>query len=602
MLRHKHDRSFSSEPLLPSPAAFSPFSQAKGAVLTSKAARAAFVAVALLLTVHFSGWLRSEGPPPVQEEEVPRPDFKALDIDQVEHSRSVTFRSFLKLQAGADAMGELPRLWTTTADRRTIKTTAAALEYRVRQLNTARAHDGLGTPPTALVVLCGDRECMEECKAKETFSCYGGFINTRPVNMKISPWLKLAGIVDALDAGRDILFVDSDVAVNGDPYPILEPAMDAVDLVAVENATNSEGGPLSSNFIWSRSTSTTLNLWNEVLTTAMNAPNQPIDEIINSILKTTEMRQKANVEKENRPNWVSESGVRVHVLNKQQFASWHPWSDLDEPEVEPVVSQLTCAGDMLYKDYVAKSKGYLGNAGAYYSNPPKILQLPAMVGTKDELKQLLKISITAAKLTGRSLQPPATATFLDVLSPTTHEPVTLPIYAAFPLPYLSRALDFSLLESSYATRAHGVLTDPSLVAQSTSTRRLASELRYPGELDLRTTETIFDLVRRLTFISYASERVVRMSYLDSPRTNWREWSLSTVKATKVVQPCRKLEVGPTSCGEVCRLPQSWRDGIVQEEWENEDAGVLLSREMGKRIEEPWPPIQEFLMEGGWTRE
>ncbi|BGP18573.1 hypothetical protein JCM10213_003039 [Rhodosporidiobolus nylandii] len=592
-------RAFASAPLLGTPAtSHSPFTGSKSGLLRSRAIRAVLAGLALLLTFHTFGWLRwSEG----SRGGLGDPDLLRGELGEVEQGRTTTFRSYLRKTLAAGDGGEPPRLWLTVADRRMIRTAAPALEYRVRQLNAQRRNEGLGGRKTQLVILCADRDCVNECHMRQSFSCYGGYASTRPLHLRMASWMKLSGIIDALEMQRDVLYSDPEVALVGDPYPVLDPAMDAVDFIAMENATNSLSGQLSSNYVWSRSTKVVIDLWTAVLDVAIASEGRPLDEILNSVLKTEELRRAGSMEGENHPNWVGETGVRVHVLNKQLFRSYHPWTDVDEPEDPPILMQLTCAGDLLYSNYIAKAKGFVGNFDSYYSVPPKILQLPAMVGSRDELKQLIKIAIVAAKMTGRALQPPATATFLDVLSSGDNEPVTLSIYAAFPLPYLAQALQFDLVEPSYVNRAYAVLNDASLIRPNSTTRHLSSELKYPGELDLRSCESIFDLVRRLKLIAYTSERVVRLSYLDSPRSNWREWNAGSLpKASKIVQPCRKLEKGPTTCGEVCRLPASWKDGILPHEYDSEDGGVLLAREMAKRIEAPWPPLSEFLTEGGWS--
>ncbi|GAA5969373.1 hypothetical protein JCM11641_008094 [Rhodosporidiobolus odoratus] len=597
-------RRLSNAPLLGIPAtSLSRRPLTNAAILQSKVARAILAAALLLMGLRASGWFQASSREKANlavRDEILNPDFQPSEIGQVERGRVITFRSYLKSKVVSSDSGEVPRLWLTVADRRTIRTAAPALEYRVRQLNVQRRNGGLGGRKTSLVVLCADKECLDQCQVRQAFSCYGGYANTKPLRMGIKPWMQMSGMIDALETGHDVLFIDSDAALIGDPFPVLEPAMDAVDLIAVENATNALTGHLSSNFIWSRNTPIVTDLWNAALDLATENEGKPVDDILNALLKTSEMRQAGNIASENRPNWVSETGMRIHTLSKESFGAYQPWDDMEEPEELPVLTQLTCGGNLLYKDYIAMSKGFYGNFDSYYSFPPKILQLPAMVGTRDELKQLLKVAIIAAKMSGRALQPPPTATFLDVLTPSTNDPVTHPIYAAFPLPYLAHALDFSLLEPAYTTRAISILTDPILIRSNSSTRHITSELKYPSELDLRTAETIFDLVRRLTLISYSSERVVRLSYLDSPRSNWREWG-SLPKAAKIVQPCRKIEVGPKICGEVCRLPGSWKDGIMPQERQWEDEGVLLAKEMAKRIEEPFPTVvTEFLMEGGFS--
>jgi hypothetical protein len=55
---------------------------------------------------------------------------------------------------------------------------------------------------------------MESCK-EESWTCYDGFRFNRPEIMLEATWPKLAGIIQTLESGRDLMFVDSDVFLKG---------------------------------------------------------------------------------------------------------------------------------------------------------------------------------------------------------------------------------------------------------------------------------------------------------------------------------------------------------------------------------------------------
>jgi len=65
-----------------------------------------------------------------------------------------------------------------------------------------------------LVILCLDEGCMESCR-EESWTCYDGFRFNRPDIMLEATWPKLAGIIQTLESGRDLMFVDSDVFLKG---------------------------------------------------------------------------------------------------------------------------------------------------------------------------------------------------------------------------------------------------------------------------------------------------------------------------------------------------------------------------------------------------
>ncbi|GAA6038369.1 hypothetical protein JCM8097_007614 [Rhodosporidiobolus ruineniae] len=559
----------------------------------SRLSRTFFVVLLVFATIHLSGWLRQ---PSFAREagELARPDFKPYEPSAVEPGRSTTFRSYLRAKLPPDSSGTRPSLWLTTADRRSIRTSAVLLHQRVLHFNAKR------TLQTALVVLCADRECLEECKARLSFLCYAGYTNTKPIRMRMEPWMQLSGIIDALESYGDVLFVHPDTVVGGNPLPSLQQQIDSCDLVAIQNGTQ-----ISSHFIWSHNSSSAITLWHEVLERAETGESADVDVLLNAVLEDIEERARGDSE---------ETGVRVHALDPHQFNSFSlSGTDLATLTTEtPLVSQLSCAGDALYRDYISKVKGLHLDLQSYYSSPHPLLQIPAMVGTREELTQLLKVAIMAAKLTGRSLLPPPTVTFLDVLSSATNEPTTLPIYAAFPLPYLSRALSFSLVEPSYPAHALSVLSDPlrpapSAPSQIKNATRVVSALAKPTWLDIRKCDDLFDLVRLLTMSPHSDALTVQLDALSASPSftpNWRRWPLPLPGWSRIVQPCRRLEsvASSATCGEVCSVPKSWTDGILPHEYEWEDRGVLLAREMAKRIEEPLPPLKEFLMEGGFSKD
>lgn len=234
----------------------------------------------------------------------------------------------------------------------------------------------------------------------------------------------------------------------------------------------------------------------------------------------------------------------------------------------------------------------------------------------------------------RTLEPPATATFLDVLDKK-GDPLVLPVYAAFPLPYLARALDFSLVEPGYTARAYAHLSsqhpspaplaadvEPSQLDSTASSYLTLATLSSPYPLDLTACTSLYDLARRLSLLAMQQEPVVRLARATdhlhraaaADGESWREWDAKETfpRGTRLVQPCAKL--GPKSgaggtCETVCRMPASWiapplSDADGSAAAADDDEGDRVVREMRRRAgDEPWPALDDYLREGGfpvWT--
>lgn len=128
-----------------------------------------------------------------------------------------------------------PHIWLTQSDQRWINTGTSTLALFIQRLNFERLDRYNSPRPTALVVLCLDQICIERCKNSQIpMYCYGGYKYTRPPQMPVATWPKIAGLIDTLEF-RDAFYVDSDVAFKRDPYPIIESYMEKYDLISSES-------------------------------------------------------------------------------------------------------------------------------------------------------------------------------------------------------------------------------------------------------------------------------------------------------------------------------------------------------------------------------
>lgn len=103
-----------------------------------------------------------------------------------------------------------PHIWITLSSDEWLDRGTTALQAFIDQMNWERADFYGQVRRTELVVLCLDQVCMDVARKKK-MNAYGGYQTTRPEQILVATWPKLAGVIDALEAGWDVFFVDSDV-------------------------------------------------------------------------------------------------------------------------------------------------------------------------------------------------------------------------------------------------------------------------------------------------------------------------------------------------------------------------------------------------------
>lgn len=115
---------------------------------------------------------------------------------------------------------------------------------------------------------------------------------------------------------------------------------------------------------------------------------------------------------------------------------------------------MTCGDDGPTKIYSAKAQGFWSDVPkGYYTSPSRLVTIDPLVGTKDDLTQLLKIVLMVSKYTNRAFQPPSFATFTDLQeldSQGRDVKKVKRINSAFPLPHLEQALGVRIVEPMYA--------------------------------------------------------------------------------------------------------------------------------------------------------
>lgn len=142
------------------------------------------------------------------------------------------------------------------------------------------------------------------------------------------------------------------------------------------------------------------------------------------------------------------------------------------------------------KFFVAGAYGHWQDINSYYTSPPRILSIPALSGSYEELETTIQLLLAAAKSSNRALLLPSQAT---LLAPTAEEDGRLPelkpsegtvvahrryIYSIFHLEQLEKDSGVQILEPNYIAHAA-----PHLVQQKKYD--MIADLAAYQELDLR---------------------------------------------------------------------------------------------------------------------
>ncbi|BGP31664.1 hypothetical protein JCM10296v2_003438 [Rhodotorula toruloides] len=532
---------------------------------------------------------------------------------------SISLSSFLESHFGPPNLPprEQPHVWITMADATWARTGTAALHTFVERLNVERrARYGRrkdGVRDTKLVVMCLDEECVETvARYKDAYGrdtgggyAYAGFMHNRPEQARPAPpssappsfpastWPKLAAFIEVLPR-RDLFFVDSDVAFRYDPYPYMDPLMETHDIVAQENDSWDH---FNTGWMWIRSSQTAADAWDEVLQMDMKQTSRDQNNF-NEVLGTALLRQhRDGGDPRRKPllsDFTAKNGLKVHVLDDNIFRSHH--FEIDRPYAgrdRSVYVHMTCGDDTLTKVFVAKAQGFWGDVDGYYTQPPPLLTVDHLSGTTEDVGQLMKILLTAAHYSNRTLLPPTHATFLDIPSSTSSSSAhsTRQIYSSFPIPHIAEALGVGIVEPRYKGLAARELAGGSVLGRGEGVRADAGRAEQDGgkgkaekivrlaevvELDMRHTPTLSSLLSLLSQPSFfpSSAPTLKLINFDWPDSqHWRLWRLP--RTLEHITTCQSLEDLP-ACDAICR---GSREGVkVEEGWPTVEEASKLGEE------------------------
>ncbi|KAK4048945.1 hypothetical protein OIV83_004501 [Microbotryomycetes sp. JL201] len=531
-------------------------------------------------------------------------------------------------------------VWLTLSDGHWMTTGTHALHTFAQRLNRERraVYSNTQTRDTALVALCIDEQCVRNAEERGMYA-YGGFQFTRPEKVSrvetppppssrnaradlVRPMRRFSLIESTKH--RDVFFVDSDVSFRYDPYPHMEPFMKTHDIVAQENdafdhfntgefhlivlfsvepVTESKE---TTGWIWMRKSDVTSAAWDKVLKMDMETVSRDQNNF-NTVLGTTEQRhcdpkdcERKGSQYPLKSDFVAKNGLKVKVLDTRIFRSYHFESDLPNAQRHDSVSlHMTCGDDAFVKAYVAKAQGFWSNVRNYYDDPPMLITLDHMIGTRNELTRMVKLALMAAHYTNRAFLPPTHASFTDLPKlDSNKEPTTSSrrSFSAFPLSHVEQFLDVKVVEPLYDVHSSQYLFGSSALgpdkvrqdegwsAKSDEERiRVGLSLHDAAELDMRQIDSFATLYDTLTSDTFRHHRKIKLVHFDL-NPNDRAWlSFPLSKHLDGFETCYDVQDRP-SCDSICRFPDRQDKRIKSDQgWESLEQITKTSREFARKV-------------------
>ncbi|GAA6053401.1 hypothetical protein JCM3770_002305 [Rhodotorula araucariae] len=426
----------------------------------------------------------------------------------------------------------------------------------------------------ALVTLCRDEGCMDYCRRDARLYCFGGFTGGRRGRhdslsetatgaANADEVAKIKGILETLESGRRVFWVDDGTYFKEDPAPYMGDLC-SYDLQIPERWTT---GHLNSGFAFFNPTQHVISLFRRLLVISLLGERErntwastnllldptgqqrgskytlpvhqpPLDEdLFDEESESAAGSTYGQVEFES--PWGG--GIDVRVLDVRRFRSSEGriGRRMFEPEKDNTNPALywhcECCGDSLTNDYIAGALDFHQPAVTYnlsspYALPslPLILRAPELHGTPAEVDFAISLLLQIAHDSGRVLVPPLTATVSresDSGRPRESEKY---LWRVFPAPLWAHPgvdpVNFAPLgakrpPAGAAVRAPGFVrhTIAHLRAAHENDREagaLVKELKEPLVLDMRELGTLAALMHGLNRPFWSTERVVAIEGLE----------------------------------------------------------------------------------------
>ncbi|GAA5871048.1 hypothetical protein JCM1840_007578 [Sporobolomyces johnsonii] len=317
-----------------------------------------------------------------------------------------------------------------------------------------------------VITICRDGGCMAFCRTQPTRYCFGGYVGGRRVRTGTDKPLsdleeRLAGengdevakflaMIETLESGRRVFWVDEGTYFREDPVPYLGELSDYDLQVPPEWTT----GKPDAGFVLANPTQRVISLFSAILDIALLSSDverftwaninllvdprgqqrgdheeEPVytsssDSIDDENLFADEGTDDAYGQTEFESSW--DGGLDVRVLDRKMFRTndgklGRRMFEFEKRKGDQAVYwHCRCCGDLYDNDFIAGALGFHHPSLAYSMTSPSslptlplVLKTPSLRGTPEQLSYTVGLLLQIAHDTGRTFVPPLTGFTLD---------------------------------------------------------------------------------------------------------------------------------------------------------------------------------------------
>ncbi|BGP21169.1 hypothetical protein Rt10032_c19g6155 [Rhodotorula toruloides] len=333
---------------------------------------------------------------------------------RVQRDPKVSLASYLDSHFGQNKgkEGETVVMWTM-----------ATGSYVPQARNWDRKRAELGMED-AVVVLCLDAECLDECE-QGGLRAYGGYlreyVDLPPETSQrtrekrgaerghFMAFLKFKAMLELAQSGFPSLFFEGDTFLTTNPFPHMLPLSSPTwDLQFTEDV----GYIVNFGWIFARPSEGTIKLWQAAFD-AYVAHNE-WDQLLLSNTIINEGGKEWRDEKGDEHWWIVEPlGTRINMLPLDKFQATHPvmleWYKPEPDAPEPVMNHLT-AFFFPNRQFYPKERGWATNIDSFYTRPRPILSPSPISASIQSIMKYARLVHALARKTGMALKVPQNVT------------------------------------------------------------------------------------------------------------------------------------------------------------------------------------------------
>ncbi|BGO88427.1 hypothetical protein NBRC10512_006992 [Rhodotorula toruloides] len=387
----------------------------------------------------------------------------------------------------------------------------------------------------AVVVLCLDAECLDECE-QGGLRAYGGYLRE---HIDLPPetsgrmrekrgaerghfmaFLKFKAMLEMAQSGFPSLFFEGDTFLTTNPFPHMLPLSSPNwDLQFTEDV----GYIVNFGWIFARPSEATIKLFQAAFD-AYVARNE-WDQLLLSNTIINQGGKEWRGEKGDEHWWIVEPlGTRINMLPLDKFQATHPvmleWYKPDPNAPEPVMNHLT-AFFFPNRQFYPKERGWATNIDSFYTHPRPILSPSPISASIQSIMKYARLVHVLARKTGMALQVPRNVTVEwengDEEGKWTREWTRVVSVEA------AMELDLDLLEARFFEHAARYLPSNTLSSWQSNTRTLSlADFDSPTSLVARLIE--------LKEEDGAQGRIVRLDGWEASEA--AEWDLGEIEGVE----------------------------------------------------------------------